>query len=293
MWASLSAAFVSIVALAEGRTADAAVIMPRDLDRDDASRDPALLVRALGSIAVIRDAVRVPIPKSKARAVLAALLIHRESLVPAEMLIDQVWGPEPPHTARHGLHVVISSLRSVFGCTTGDGSCRLMSSPAGYRLDLETDEFDVAIAEGLIRLARTEVDRGNPRAAVSAFLAAESWFRSPPYAEFLYDEFAQPEIRRLTELHASAREDRIAAQLELGRFREIIPELEGLVLEHPNREELVRLLMIALCRSGRTGDALQAYEYAAVALDREYGCRPNDATTSLADRIRRSGGTDC
>ncbi|MDJ0790911.1 MAG: BTAD domain-containing putative transcriptional regulator [Acidimicrobiia bacterium] len=248
-----------------------------------------LMVTALGTLTVTREGQDVPIAKSKARAVLAALLIHRESLVPADILIEEVWGARPPDSARHGLHVAISSLRSVFGCHRGDGACRLVSTPAGYHLDLETDEFDVAIAEGLVRIARAEAMNDHLVASESTFLAAESWFRNPPYAEFTYDEFAQPEIRRITELHWGAREDRIAVQIGLGRHQEIIPELEGLVAKHPTRERLLRQLMLALCRSGRPADALGAFEETRRTLDAEYGCPPGRETVDLAERIRRSG----
>ena len=247
--------------------------------------ESGLLVRAFGALSVSVNGDDVPIPKAKSRAVLAVLLIQRESLTSADSIIECVWGPDAS-SSRHALHVAMSPIRRAFRDRDWDGGSRLASTPAGYRLDLETDEFDVSIAEGLMRTARREVTKANLAAAESAYLAAESWFRSPPYSEFTYEEFAQPEIRRLTELAYCTMEERVAVQLEMGRHHDVVTELQGLVARYPTRERLLQYLMIAMSRSGRPADALESYEASRRVLDEEYGCPPSHDTSDLADRIR-------
>jgi predicted ATPase len=119
------------------------------------------------------------------------------------------------------------------------------------------------------------------------FRDALGLWRGPPLAEFRYEAFARDEIARLEELRLVALEQRLEADLALGRHAETVPELEALVREHPLRENLRRLLMLALYRSGRQADALSAYQDARAALVDELGLDPSESLHELETAILR------
>ncbi|MEN8041735.1 MAG: BTAD domain-containing putative transcriptional regulator [Actinomycetota bacterium] len=247
-----------------------------------------LLVRALGPVTLSYDRRDAPVLTAQVRTTLAVLLTKLGEIVPTDMLIDCVWEGFPPRSARHGLHVIMSHLRSELEPDGSDSPKHLESRSPGYRLDLGIDEFDVRIVEDLVHMGRECREAQELDEAEALLIAAEAMCHGRPYAEFTYAEFAQPEIRRLTELCISAVEDRIAVQLDLGRHRDLIPELEGLTMEHPTRESLLFQLMTALYRCDRPADAIVEFESARRRLRDDYGSEPSRSTTALADTIRRS-----
>ncbi len=244
-----------------------------------------LLVRALGPLAVSRGSREIPLTKAQVRTALAVLLTHFGQVVSADVLADAIWNGLPPRSGRHGIHVIASELRTSLEAGTGGGREHLVSQPPGYRLMLAEDEFDVSIVSGLAADARACIDDHALEEAEALLIAAEAMWHGPPYAEFTYADFAQPEIRRLTELHLQVIEDRIGVQLDLGRHRDVIAELEGLVAEHPTRERLLRSLMEALYRSNRPVEAMSAFNRARERLRSEYGTDPSVATVRLAEAI--------
>ena len=247
-----------------------------------------LLVRALGPVTVSVDRREVPLSRSQVRAALAILLIQLGELVPSDVLIDRVWEGFPPKSACHGLHVIMSHLRSEFEPAKTASGKRLVSQPPGYRLDLCDDEFDVLIVSDLIHAGRECMEARKFEETEALLIAAETMWHGSPYAEFTYAEFSQPEIRRLTEIRLSAIEDRIAVQLDLGRHRELVPELESLTIEYPTRENLLRQLMTTLYRCDRPADAIIEFEASRQRLRNDYGSEPSRSTAALADTIRRS-----
>ena len=108
-------------------------------------------------------------------------------------------------------------------------------------------------------------------------------WRGPPLSQFAYEPFAQDEIARLEGLHLSALEARIDAQLALGRNENVIPELEALVQQNPTRERLCEQLMVALYRSGRQAEALEAYQRLRRNLDEQLGIEPDGVGRDLQD----------
>lgn len=248
--------------------------------------DP-LLVRVLGPVGVCRGGRDVPIGKARTRAVLAMLVIHKDAVVPADVIVDGLWSGVAPEGARHAVQVAVSSLRSILGVPSGDStsSC-LLTYPPGYMLALGRRELDISIAYEMAGNAAVLADRGSLEDAQNCYLTAEALWRGPAFAEFLYSDFAQAEIRRLEEFRLGLIEDRIEVQLEIGRHHEIVPELEALVVDHPSRERMLGQLMVALYRSDRPLDAEQAYDRAAERLHDEYDSTPGPSVTALAATIR-------
>ena len=248
-----------------------------------------LLVHVLGPVGVCRNGSEVPIGKARTRAVLAYLVIHRGSVVPADVMVDALWAGDAPDGARHAVQVAVSSLRSILGSAPAESASeRIVSFPSGYMLELGHQELDVAIAQDLAGKARALTRSNRLEDAENCLLTAEALWRGPPFAEFLYAEFAQAPIRQLEEFRLGLTEDRIDVQLDLGRHHEILPELEALVLEHPSRERFLGQLMIALYRSDRPLDAELAFERAAERLRREYGAMPGKMVRELASDLRTS-----
>ncbi|HEY3184402.1 MAG TPA: BTAD domain-containing putative transcriptional regulator [Gaiellaceae bacterium] len=233
--------------------------------------------RILGPLEVERDGTPVEITGGRQRAVLALLLLEANRVVPTERLVDRLWGEEPPPTAVTSLHNAVSQLRKLLGAET------LETRAPGYVLRADPESLDLTRFERLLREAR-----GAPAADRSRLLqeALDVW-RGPPLAEFAYDAFAQSEVRRLEELRLTALEDRIDAELEAGRANEVVPELESLVAAEPHRERLRTQLMLALYRTGRQGDALQAYQDARRTLADDLGIDPGPALRGLHGAILR------
>jgi predicted ATPase/DNA-binding SARP family transcriptional activator len=230
----------------------------------------------LGPTRVVSAGRELTLPPGKQRALLALLLLHRNDTVPAERLVDAVWGEPAPATARNALQGHISALRKVLG------SERIETRPPGYLLRAGRQELDIDRFEELLGAARSAVD---PARRAELARDALGTFRGEPLAEFRYDAFAQAEIARLQELRLVALEERIDAELELGRDSDVVAELEGLVAAEPLRERLHELLMLALYRSGRQADALEAYRGARETLVGQLGIEPGPRLRELERSI--------
>ena len=112
-------------------------------------------------------------------------------------------------------------------------------------------------------------------------------WRGPALADLAFEPFAQAEAARLDELRVAALEDRIAAELALGRHAAVASELEPLIAEHPLRERLRRLQMLALYRCGRQAEALEAYRAARRTLVEEVGVEPGAELRDLHEAMLR------
>ena len=234
--------------------------------------------RILGPLEVEDSGRSVPVGRGRQRALLALLLLHANEVVAQDRLIDELWGSEPPETAAKSLHNHVSALRRALGGDT------ILTRPPGYVVELDGDALDATRFERLVEEGRGAGDAG---VAGERFRAALGLWRGPPLQEFSSEEFAQAEIRRLEELRLVALEGRIDADLALGGGSELVPELEALVSEHPLRERLRGQLMLALYRSGRQADALEAYRDARTTLMDELGLEPGTELQELERRILR------
>jgi DNA-binding SARP family transcriptional activator/class 3 adenylate cyclase len=235
----------------------------------------------LGPLAVWTDGRELPLGAPKQRAVLALLLLRRNELVPTATLVDLLWAERPPATAVKAVQVYVSQLRKALGDETVE------TRPLGYALRAAPGALDAVTFEELLARGRALLDGGDAAEASAVLRRALGLWRGPALADFRYEAFARDETGRLEELRFVALEQRLEADLALGRHAEAVPELEALVREHPLRESLRGLLMLALYRSGRQADALAAYQDARTALVDELGLDPGQALQRLEGAILR------
>jgi DNA-binding SARP family transcriptional activator len=241
--------------------------------------------RILGATEVLDRGRRIQLPSGRGRAILALLALHADEPVSADRLIDELWGESPPPTARTVVHGLVSRLRRVLEprAATSPPGALLQTIAGGYRLAVEPDAVDAHRFKRLIDEAR-----GAPAEIGALKLsAALALWRGPALADFAYEPFAQRAITALEELRTQAMEDRIEADLASGRAADLVPELEQLIHDHPFRERLRGSLMLALYRSGRQADALQAYRDARALLVEELGLEPGPALRELETAILR------
>jgi DNA-binding SARP family transcriptional activator len=238
--------------------------------------------RILGPLEVRKDRKALALGGRKQRALLAALLLRANRVVPTETLVDELWGDAPPETAGTSVYVYVSQLRKALG---EEG--RLVTRKPGYELRVEPEELDLASFEKLVREGRDALARDDPEPAARKLRQGLELWRGAPLADLGDQSFALRESARLEELRLAALEDRIAADLALGRHARLVGELEGLVAEHPFREGLRGHLILALYRSGRQAEALDAYHKARQLLIDELGIDPSPALQELERRILR------
>src|SRR5262249_10938710 len=147
----------------------------------------------------------------------------------------------------------------------------------GYTLVVASEEVDATRFERLLAEGRNALVEGRAAEAATILRSALELWRGPVLADVEYEPFAQGEIARLEELLLAPPEERIEADLALSRHADLVGELGGLVAEQPLRERLRGQLMLALYRSGRQAEALDAYQEARRALTDELGLEPSEA----------------
>ena len=241
---------------------------------------PKLQFRILGPLEVRRDGALVDLGPRKQRAVLALLLLNANRVLSTERLIDELWGDTPPETARSALQVYVAGLRKALG---GEGSALRTSTP-GYVLDVEPGALDLDCFSALRAEARAEADDAHRSELLRE--ALELW-RDTPLADLSGEPFTATAVAPFEEQRLQAVEERIDADLALGRHTVLVPELEALVAEHPYRERLRAQLMLALYRSGRQAEALAAYQAARRTLGEELGLEPGPELRDLEGAILR------
>jgi DNA-binding SARP family transcriptional activator len=241
----------------------------------------------LGPLEVSRQGEPVRLGAGKQSALLAILLLNANEVVSSDRLIDEVWGESPPETAAKALQVHISQLRKLLEPERGSGDPGrvLVTRSPGYMLALEPEQFDLMRFDGLVREGREALASEEPAQAAERLRDALALWRGPALADLAYEEFAQREIARLGELRIAALEDKLEAELACGRHAEVVAELEALVAAEPLRERPRGQLMLALYRSGRQADALEAYRSARDALVRELGIEPGKQLQQLHQAI--------
>jgi DNA-binding SARP family transcriptional activator len=237
--------------------------------------------RILGPLEAWHEGGEVSLGGRKPRALLTVLLLHPNEVVPADRLVDDLWGDEAPERAAAALRVNVSRLRKALPQDV------LTTRSPGYVVRIEPDELDLHRFERLVDEGRGLLARGLAADASERLRDALSLWRGPALADFAYERFAQTAIARLEEIRLAAMELRIEADLVLGRHDELVAELEALVAEHPLRERLRRDLMTALYRSGRQAEALDAYQDARRALVGGLGIDPSSALQELERAILR------
>lgn len=232
--------------------------------------------RLLGRLEVEDAGADLTPARPKQRALLALLLLHEGEIVETDELIEQLWGEEPPRTALTALHGHVSALRKAVGS-------RIETSSGGYRLRLAPgDELDLRRVEALVARGRS----GAPLDRSEDLGAALALFRGDPLSDLRLGGVPLPgEWTRLDELRLSILELKVEADLQLGLHRELIPELERQLADHPLRERLREQLMLALYRAGRQGDALHVAQAGRRALADELGIDPSPSLQRLEVQI--------
>ena len=243
----------------------------------------------LGPLEVEDDRGPVNLGPLKQRAVLALLLIEDGLVVSVDTMIDRLWGDDAPSRAQGTLQAYISNLRKVIepARRSGESPKVLVSQPPGYVLHVDPSSLDAARFEELAGRGAELLGHGGPADAAEVLDEALRLWRGTPYADLAYEPFAQHEIARLEELRLHAFEDKMEAELALGRHASLIAELRRLVDEHPLRERLRAQLALALYRDARQGDALAALRDARAHLADELGVDPGPELRDLEERILR------
>jgi DNA-binding SARP family transcriptional activator len=234
----------------------------------------AIEFRILGPLEAVENGRPIALGGSKQRTLLALLLLHANEPVSRDRLIDELWDGAPPDTAATALQVHVSQLRKSLGRET------IATRPPGYLVEVEPERLDSERFASLVEEARAQP----PEAAATVFREALRLWRGPVLAD-LDDSVARAERGRLEEERATALEDRIDADLAVGRHAQLVPELEQIVREEPLREWRRAQLMLALYRSGRQAEALEVYRHGQRLLADELGLEPGDQLKRLQKAI--------
>jgi DNA-binding SARP family transcriptional activator/predicted negative regulator of RcsB-dependent stress response len=246
--------------------------------------------RILGPVEVWDGAQRLDLGGSKPRALLAVLLLHPNQVVSTEHLIDQLWGEAPPATARNLVQVYVSHLRQALH-RRRDGSATdqvLVTRPSGYLLRVGPGELDLDRFQTLTTDARRATLDGDLEGAAERWCAALALWRGPALAGAASEALQRTMLPRLEEARLMALEERLEADLGLGRHTQLVGELEALVASNPDRERLCRQLMVALYQSGRRAQALAVYRRTRRVLLEELGLEPGPALQELERAILRA-----
>ncbi len=233
--------------------------------------------RILGPLEVYEGGKPLRLGGRNQRALLALLLLNVGEVVSTDRLIDGLWGEAPPRTASTSLQNAVSQLRKLL---TAD---RVVTKSPGYVLSVDGDDLDTVRVSELVVAARS----AEAEERVGYLREAESLWYGAPLADFAFDSFAQPAIARYEQLRLNVIEERIGAELELGRHADAIGELEALLAEHPLREGFRSQLMLALYRSGRQADALEVYQDGRRNLLEQLGIDPSPTLQRLHGAILR------
>src|SRR3954471_9711682 len=235
----------------------------------------------LGGLEVVDDEKGdVVVAGPKLRTLLAVLALQPGRVVPADQLIDALWGEDPPTEVRNGLQGLVSKLRRALGSTD-----IVSMRSAGYALELPANAVDVHRYEQMVSSARAATVDGDLNGAAALLADADGRWRGDALAHFTDEDFAAGAITRLSELRLAAIEERLDIELQLGRHQAAVAELEELVAAPPLRERLRGLLMLALYRAGRQADALRVFQEGRHLLAEELGLEPSHELRGLEAAI--------
>ncbi|MFG2983040.1 BTAD domain-containing putative transcriptional regulator [Streptomyces sp. NPDC048258] len=226
------------------------------------------------------DGAGVGVGGARLRTLLILLALEPGRLVASELLIDGIWENDPPMGAANALQALVSRLRRALP------GVEVESHPAGYRLVVEPDDVDVTRFERLAAAGRGALAE-DPGEAARLLRRALGMWRGPALLDVAGSDFFRAPVTRLTELRMAVLEDRIEADLRVGRGRELTGELTSLVAEHPLREGLVGALMRASVAAGRPAEALAAYSRAREVLAEELGADPSPELSALHTAVLR------
>ncbi|MGC4756037.1 AfsR/SARP family transcriptional regulator [Micromonospora trifolii] len=239
--------------------------------------------RILGPLEATVEGTPLPLGGRRQQRILAVLLLRAGRVVTPDKLVDCLWPLRPPATASSQIRNCAAALRRqlIAGGLPEDA---LIHRPGGYRLTVAPGALDRTRFDEEARRARLALADGNAPQAVEAFLRAEDLWRGPAIAG-LADGTLEPEAMSLEESRLQVIEDRLEAELSLGRHARAVPELTVLARTHPGRDRLQAALMVALYGSGRVGDALASFDRLRTSLRAELGLEPSRRLRDLRQAI--------
>ena len=245
-----------------------------------------LRVGVLGPVTAWYGQEELRVGQPRQQAVLGILAMRANRVISRGELVDAVWGQDPPASAEGGIYTYVAGLRRVIEPTRsarGPGRV-LVSSGAGYVLHLVPGQPDAVTFEQQLARARQLRKNGDPVAAVEALEGALGLWRGVAFAG-VPGPFAETERVRLAELRSGAAEERADVLLSLGRHEEVVPDLTALVADHPLRERMRGLLMIALYRGGRHAEALRVFADGSHVLAEELGIDPGSELSRIHQQV--------
>lgn len=256
-------------------------------------------IEVLGALAVQENGISITPTAPKPRQVLALLALHADRVVPVSALIEELWGTTPPRSARTTLQTYVLQLRELIAVAVekdeqdgGEGESRrrtakdvLVTMPSGYLLASGGGESDVRMFERLAGVGYRAMDAGDFPGAARQLREALMLWSGTAFADVQAGAQLDMEIKRLEESRLCALDQRIEADLRLGRHRELLSELTVLVNRYRTHESLHGQFMLALYRSGRRGEALEVYQRLRATLVRDLGLEPSAGLRRLQRSI--------
>ncbi|WP_053692521.1 AfsR/SARP family transcriptional regulator [Streptomyces sp. WM6372] len=258
-------------------------------------------IEVLGTLAVRERGISVTPTAPKPRQVLALLALHADQVVPVSALIEELWQGAPPRSARTTLQTYVLQLRALIataleqGEAAGEGEAApagrrtakdvLVTLPGGYLLNSGGGTSDVREFDRLAGMGYRAMDAGDFPGAARLLREALSLWSGPAFADVHGGIQLDMETRRLEETRLCALDQRIEADLRIGRHRELLAELTVLASRYRTHENLHGQFMLALHRSGRRGEALDVYQRLRATLVRELGLEPSAALRRLQRSI--------
>ncbi|MFI5621700.1 BTAD domain-containing putative transcriptional regulator [Streptomyces sp. NPDC051567] len=252
-------------------------------------------IDVLGALAVRENGISITPTAPKPRQVLALLALHADQVVPVSALIEELWGGEPPRSARTTLQTYVLQLRALIATaleeTEGGRTAKdvLVTLPGGYLLSSGGGRSDVREFDRLAGTGYRAMDAGDFPGAARLLREALGLWSGPAFADVQGGVQLDMETRRLEETRLCALDQRIDADLRLGRHRELLAELTVLASRYRTHENLHGQFMLALYRSGRRGEALDVYQRLRATLVRDLGLEPSAALRRLQRSILMAG----
>ncbi|GAB2926605.1 AfsR/SARP family transcriptional regulator [Streptomyces mayteni] len=222
---------------------------------------------------------------------LAALLSRSGQMVTMGQLCTELWGERAPRRAATSLHVYISQLRKFLGRPRQSESPIVTRSP-GYVIQIGSDEFDALDFQRGVEEGRTHALIGEREKAVRSFEEALGLWRGPALDEIRDGPIVHGFVTWLDELRVECAEMLVEAYLQMGRYRDVIPRLQQLLVENPLREVFYRHLMLALYRTDRRAEALDVYQLARRRLNDELGLEPCRSLRELQQCVLADDGAE-
>jgi DNA-binding SARP family transcriptional activator len=249
--------------------------------------DATIVVRVLGEVEAVGPCGTFAARGARPGALLALLAIAGGAYVAVDRIIDELWATEPAARDVKRVQVNVLRLRRALARAAPALAAQqlVQTRVSGYSLEIEPDDIDAERFARLVARGRRELTGGDARRAATTLSEALWLWRGEPYADYAYEPFAAAEIRRLEDLRQCAHESWVEAQLALGAHALMAAELGRMLAREPLRERLYALLMVALYRSGRQGDALRTYHRAHTTLVDALGVRPGPELRRLQRAI--------